>query len=90
MSKRNNNVGWTDYTQKYGGRKIKTINPDVQSGSSVLFENFEDMQLAMEGNYPGVDYGTHGLSTQKAFEGGLSVEWKMAIERMHFHQELML
>ena len=22
---------------------IKTINPDVQSGSSVLFENFEDM-----------------------------------------------
>ena len=68
MSKRNNNVGWTDYTQKYGDRKIKTINPDVQSGSSVLFENFEDMQLAMEGNYPGVDYGTHGLSTQKAFE----------------------
>ena len=55
MTKQNNNVGWTDYTQKYGGRKIKTINPDVQSGSSVLFENFEDMQLAMEGNYPGVD-----------------------------------
>ena len=26
------------------------------------------MQLALEGNYPGVDYGTHGLSTQKAFE----------------------
>jgi len=68
MSKQNNNVGWTDYTQKYGGRKIKTINPDIQSGSSVLFENFEDMQLALEGKYPGVDYGTHGLSTQKAFE----------------------
>ena len=68
MSKKNNNVGWTDYTLKYGGRKIKTINPDVQSGSTVLFENFEDMQLALEGNYPGVDYGTHGLSTQKAFE----------------------
>jgi cystathionine beta-lyase len=68
MSKQKNNVGWTDYTQKYGGRKIKTINPDIQSGSSVLFENFEDMKLALEGNYPGVDYGTHGLSTQKAFE----------------------
>jgi len=68
MSKKINNVGWTDYTQKYGGRTIKTINPDVQSGSTVLFESFEDMQLALEGNYPGVDYGTHGLSTQKAFE----------------------
>ena len=68
MTKQNNNVGWTDYTQKYGGRKIKTINPDIQSGSTVLFQNFEDMQLALEGNYPGVDYGTHGLSTQKAFE----------------------
>ena len=68
MTKQNNNVGWTDYAQKYGNRKIKTINPDIQSGSTVLFEHFEDMQLALEGKYPGVDYGTHGLSTQKAFE----------------------
>ena len=29
------------------------------------------MQLALEGNYPGVDYGTHGLSTQKAFEDAI-------------------
>jgi cystathionine beta-lyase len=29
------------------------------------------MQLALEGGYPGVDYGTHGLSTQKAFEEAL-------------------
>ena len=68
MSKRSNDVGWIDYTQKYGDREIRTVNPDVQSGSTVLFNNFEDMQLALEGNYPGVDYGTHGLSTQKAFE----------------------
>ena len=68
MSKRSNYVGWIDYTQKYGDREIRTVNPDVQSGSTVLFNNFEDMQLALEGNYPGVDYGTHGLSTQKAFE----------------------
>jgi cystathionine beta-lyase len=68
MPKKNNNIGWIDYTQEYGGRKIRTINPDVQSGSTVLFSNFEDMQLALDGNYPGIDYGTHGLSTQKAFE----------------------
>ena len=71
MAKQNNNVGWIDYTQKYGDRKIKTINPDIQSGSTVLFKDFEDMQLALEGGYPGVDYGTHGLSTQKAFEEAL-------------------
>jgi len=68
MTKKNDTVGWIDYTQKYGDRKIRTINPDVQSGSTVLFNHFEDMQLALDGNYPGVDYGTHGLSTQKAFE----------------------
>ena len=68
MTKKNDIVGWIDYTQKYGDRKIRTINPDVQSGSTVLFNHFEDMQLAMDGNYPGVDYGTHGLSTQKVFE----------------------
>ena len=68
MNKKYDAVGWIDYTQKFGDRKIRTINPDVQSGSTVLFDHFEDMQLALEGNYPGVDYGTHGLSTQKAFE----------------------
>ena len=71
MTKKNDIVGWIDYTQKYGDRKIRTINPDVQSGSTVLFNDFEDMQLAMDNNYPGVDYGTHGLSTQKAFEEAL-------------------
>ena len=71
MAKQNNNVGWIDYTQKYGDRKIKTINPGIQSGSTVLFKDFEDMQLALEGSYPGVDYGTHGLTTQKAFEEAL-------------------
>jgi cystathionine beta-lyase len=68
MTKKNDVVGWIDYTQKYGDRKIRTINPDVQSGSTVLFNHFEDMQLALDSNYPGVDYGTHGLSTQKSFE----------------------
>ena len=68
MTKQNEIVGWNDYTRSYGGREIRTINPTIQSGSTVLFENFEDMKLALEGDYPGVDYGTHGLSTQKAFE----------------------
>ena len=47
MSKRSNDVGWIDYTQKYGDREIRTVNPDIQSGSTVLFNNFEDMQLAI-------------------------------------------
>ena len=68
MGKNNNIVGWDEYTRSYGGREIRTINPTIQSGSTVLFEHFEDMQLALDGEYPGVDYGTHGLSTQKAFE----------------------
>ncbi len=68
MTKKTDAVGWIDYSLKYGDRKIRTINPDVQSGSTVLFDHFEDMQLALDGNYPGVDYGTHGLSTQKTFE----------------------
>ena len=88
MSKRSNDVGWIDYTQKYGDREIRTVNPDIQSGSTVLFNNFEDMQLALEGNYPGVDYGTHGLSTQKPLKRQY-VSLRMVIEPMHFHQGLM-
>ena len=51
-----------------GDTKIRTINPKIQSGSTVLFECYEDMQLSHQGQYSGVTYGTGGLSTQKAFE----------------------
>jgi len=64
-------IGWHDYSESFGGKKITTINPVVQSGSTVLFDNYEDMLAAQNGEYPGVTYGTGGLTTQKAFEGAL-------------------
>ena len=38
MTKQNEIVGWNDYTRSYGGREIRTINPTIQSGSTVLFD----------------------------------------------------
>ncbi|MFP6775238.1 MAG: cystathionine beta-lyase [PS1 clade bacterium] len=64
-------VSENSYNDSYGGKKIKTINPTIQSGSTVLFENYEDLKLAQEGRYPGVTYGTGGLSTQKDFEDAI-------------------
>ena len=61
-------IGLHDYSDSHGGYKIRTINPTIQSGSTVLFESYEDMQLAHQGQYSGITYGTGGLSTQKAFE----------------------
>ncbi|MCH2477825.1 MAG: PLP-dependent transferase, partial [Gammaproteobacteria bacterium] len=68
MSKPSELIGWNDYSYSYGDREIRTINPSIQSGSTVLFESYEDMQLHDKGQYPGVTYGTGGLSTQKSFE----------------------
>ena len=64
-------IGWHDYHDSFGGKKITTINPPVQSGSTVLFDNYADMLAAQSGEYPGVTYGTGGLTTQKAFEEAL-------------------
>lgn len=72
MEKNSEIVSWNDYTVSHGGKKIKTINPNIQSGSTVLFESYEDLVLARSDKYPGVTYGTGGLSTQKDFESALS------------------
>ena len=64
-------IGWHDYRDSFGGKKITTINPSIQSGSTVLFSNYADMLAAQNGEYPGVTYGTGGLTTQKAFEEAL-------------------
>jgi len=64
-------IGWHEYSESLGGQKIRTINPVIQSGSTVLFENYEDMLSAKNGEYLGVTYGTGGLTTQKAFETAL-------------------
>jgi cystathionine beta-lyase len=71
MARHSEIVSENSYNDSYGGKKIKTINPTIQSGSTVLFENYEDLKLAQEGRYPGVTYGTGGLSTQKDFEDAI-------------------
>ncbi len=68
MDKHSKVVGFHDYSDSYGGHKIRTINPTIQSGSTVLFETYEDMHSNHQGKYSGITYGTSGLSTQKAFE----------------------
>ena len=49
MSKPSELIGWNDYSYSYGDREIRTINPSIQSGSTVLFESYEDMQLHDKG-----------------------------------------
>ena len=88
MSKPSELIGWNDYSYSHGDREIRTINPSIQSGSTVLFESYEDMQLHDKGQYPGVTYGTGGLSTQKSLKK-LYANLKMAIFRVHFLQVLM-
>ena len=68
MDKHSKIVGFHDYRDSHGGHKIRTINPTIQSGSTVLFDCYEDMKFSHQGQYSGVTYGTSGLSTQKAFE----------------------
>jgi len=71
MSEPSDIVGWHDYSESFGGKKITTINPAIQNGSTVLFDSYEDMLAIQGGEYPGVTYGTGGLTTQKAFEEAL-------------------
>ena len=51
-----------------GGKTIKTINPAMYTGSTVLFDNCEDLRLANAGEYPGIVYGTDRLPPQRSFE----------------------
>jgi len=47
---------------------LKTINPPVFRGSTVLFDSFADLTLANAGEYQGISYGTDRLPTQRLFE----------------------
>jgi cystathionine beta-lyase len=51
-----------------GGRPVRTVNPALQRGSTVLFERYEDMLAIGAGKYPGVIYGTDRMPVQRAFE----------------------
>ncbi len=46
----------------------KTINPPIFRGSTVLFNDYEDLTLANSGKHKGITYGTDRLTTQRAFE----------------------
>ncbi len=48
-----------------------TINPPVYRGSTVLFDNFEDMCLAGKGQYDGITYGTDRFPVQRSLEEAL-------------------
>ena len=47
---------------------LKTINPPIFRGSTVLFDSFADLTLANAGEYEGISYGTDRLPTQRLFE----------------------
>ena len=50
------------------GRIVRTINPPIYRGSTVLFSSYEDLLLANAGKYDGATYGTDRLPPQRLFE----------------------
>ena len=43
-----------DYNRKSGGKAVRTVNPPLYAGSTVLFDNYEDLMLANSGDYDGI------------------------------------
>jgi cystathionine beta-lyase len=60
-----------DHPDESQSKAVRTVNPPVYSGSTVLFANYEDLLLANSGKYEGITYGTDRLPTQRAFEEAL-------------------
>ncbi|MCD6581447.1 MAG: cystathionine beta-lyase [Desulfuromusa sp.] len=61
-------VNCDSFSQDEEVKQLKTINPPIFRGSTVLFNNFEDLTLASAGEYKGITYGTDRLPTQRLFE----------------------
>lgn len=61
-----------DSHDNIGGKKPRTVNPPRYSGSTILFDCYEDFLQANAGNYPGICYGTDRLPTQRDFEEALA------------------
>ncbi len=61
-------VNFDSFYQDEGIDQLKTINPPVYRGSTVLFKSFEDLTLANTGKHNGITYGTDRLPTQRALE----------------------
>ena len=47
---------------------VRMVNPATNRGSTVLFDTFEEFQLANTGKHSGITYGTDRLPAQRAFE----------------------
>ena len=71
MQDATNLIKFPEYHNKINGKIVKTVNPPVYNGSTVLFKNYEDFYLAHSGRYNGITYGTDRLPTQRAFEEAL-------------------
>ncbi len=71
MKKSTELIGFDDYCNEMNGKKVRTINPPVYKGSTVLFQDYEDLAMANRGEYCGVSYGTDRLPTQRALEEAL-------------------
>ena len=71
MKKSTELITLADYHDEINGRKVKTINPPVYHGSTVLFDSYEDLALANTKQYQGVTYGTNRLPNQRALEEAL-------------------
>lgn len=50
---------------------VKTINSPLYNGSTVLFENYNELMVANSGRHPGPVYGTDRLPNQREFEEAL-------------------
>lgn len=59
-----------DETVEY--RFPKMINPELHTGSTVLFDSCQDLLAAGRGEYDGVSYGTERLPVQRQFEETLA------------------
>lgn len=64
-------INTADHLNEINGKKIRTVNGPIYNGSTVLFENYEDLLLANKGDYPGLTYGTDRFPTQRAFEDAI-------------------
>jgi cystathionine beta-lyase len=61
-----------DHRVEYQRKSTRTVNPPLYTGSTVLFDTYEDLLLANSGDYDGITYGTDRLPTQRAFEAALN------------------
>lgn len=67
---------------RVGGKKVATINPPVYKASTILFDSYEDMDLAGKGKYQGIYYGTNRLPNQRELEENLNLLERASVTRI--------